>query len=330
MIFSSGDGTFDFDGDVLASAFDLEIPTRENVLDYVGGYVQLGHASVDVNLIGNSARPFYGGSEIALLSDMTGTFVDGSGITFTDLGGGVNEISITAAGINISHMPAGDNGQYSRISSGGLLVWDDLDIVAGTGMVAATDPVTKQVTVSIDDLGVDTDQLADAAVTTDKIDDDAVDYTQINSDRTAPDAVAGLYTLIVETDGIGGGELQWQKGGAAGVLGTIDRLEAASVANSSDVTDVQVLAGSVGPYMLHYVELEDLIVGRSGVLTVTIDGTNVIDEETFTSTEALVIANDADAQFDFPYFAKESFEVKFRRTGSAGTIHCSAKAVLMG
>lgn len=333
VIFDSGDGTFRFQGDVLADAFDLNVGTRENVLQWAGGYIQLGYITEDVNVIGAATRPFYNGGEIALLADIAGTFVEGSGINFDDLGGGVNAIEIEVHGINISHMPIGDEGQYSRISAGGLLVWDDLDIVAGAGMVIATDGPTKQVTVSIDNLGVDTAQLADDAVTLDKVADDAIGFLQLYSDRVVPDASPGLYTLIVDTtSGASPWELKWQKGGAAGVLGTLTREETAptGVGNSSDVTDVTALSGTLGPYMIHLVSFTDLISGRSAVLTVTIDGVNVFDEETISYTAPTVIANDAAATYDFPFFAKESYEIKFRRVGTAGTIYCIAKAVGMG
>jgi len=335
VIFDSGDGTFHFQGDVLADAFDLNIGTRENILQWAGGYVQLGHITEDVNLIGVSTRPLYNAGELALLSDVAGTYTDGSGITFTPLGGGVEEIGITTNGINVSHMPVGLNGQYSRLSAGGLLEWDDLDIVAGNSMVVATHPTTKQVTVSVNDDGVDTLQVADDAITNDQLDDDSVDYTNLLAVRTVPDAEPGLYQLVAESTGPDAGTLLWQKGGSAGVLGTLDRDETptAGIDNDDLVIDVTALSGTNGPYMIHEVRFTNLLSSREALLTITIDGqtVNVFDDYLVDSTEPNVIMNDADAQYDFPFFAKESFEIKFRRIGATGgDVTCHAKAVRMG
>lgn len=333
VVFDAGNGRFEMQGAVLVDVIDLNVGARENVLAFSSGEVQVGHDSVPINLLGSGTRPEYMGGELALLTDAQGTYQAGLGITFTDVGGDVDEISISDNGIVIAHMPAGGaNGQYSRISALGVLEWSDLDIVAGTGMVVTTHGTTKQVTLDINDLGVDTAQIADEAVTTAKLGIDSVDFEQINAVRTIPIANEGLYTLIVDADGAGGAELQWQKGGSAGVLGTIDRLEVSSIGNSSDSTDVVALAGTTGPYMIHFVELEDLVFGRNGLLTITIDGQTIpiFDEEVITYQDPTVIANDAAALYDFPFFAKESFEIKFKLSGSAGTIKCSAKAVVMG
>jgi len=327
-------GGFEFEGAV--SVYELSIPlaAMQTVLWYSSGDFQVGHAGTNINLVGLGARPLYNDADLALYSDVGDTYTDGSGITFT--GSGPIEMSITVNGINISHMPIGDNGQYSRISSGGLLEWSDLDIVGTTDqVVVATNPTTKQVTVSIDNEGIDTAQIKDGAVTTPKIAVDGVDYLNLDAVRTIPDAQPGIYQLIVESTGVDAGTLQWQKGGAAGVLGTLSREEtaAAGVDNSDLVTDVVALAGTTGPYMIHEVRFTNLLSTREAVLTITIDGQTIpiFDEETIDYLEPDVIMNDADAQYDFPFFAKESFEIKFRRIGATtGDVTCHAKAVRMG
>lgn len=334
VIFNAADN-FEFNGAIMADGFDLDIDGgRQTVLAFSSNEIQAGHASKDINLFGFSARPLYNDAALALYSDVGDTYTNGSGITFS--GSGPTEISIAVAGITLLHMPAGLQGQYSRISSGGLLAWEDLDIV-GTAdqVVVATHPTTKQVTVSIDSQGIDEAQIKDGAVTTPKIAVNGVDYLNLDAVRTVPDAQPGLYQLIVESTGVDAGTLQWQKGGAAGVLGTLSREETASsgVGNSSDVTDVVALAGTTGPYMIHEVRFEDLLSTREAVLTITIDGQTIpiFDDETIDSTTPEVIMNDADAIYDFPFFAKESFEIKFRRIGATvGTITCHAKAVRMG
>jgi len=326
VVFDSGNGMFWFQGDVLADAFDLNVGTRENVLQWTGGYIQLGHATEDVNIVGVSARPLYKGDELALLNDVAGTFVEGSGINFDDLGGGVSAIEIEVHGINISHMPIGDNGQYCRISGGGLLEWSDLDIVAGTGMVVTTHGTTKQVTLDIDNLGVDSAQLADDAVTEDKIADDSVHWEAFIADRTNPTGDFGLYTLIVDTQGTP--ELKWQKGGAAGVLGSIETLVDSAV-NSSTTVLVPAMDGFNGPYMIYDIRFSSVASNKSDVLEVYIDGILVIDE-TIPYTQPIVVANEVAAHFDFPFFAKESFEIKFMKAGAgAGSVGCAAKAIRM-
>ena len=327
VLFDSGDGSFYFQGDVLADAFDLNIGTRENILSWAGGYIQLGHITEDVNIIGADTHPLYNGSPLALFSDIAGTYVDGSGITFTPLGGGVEEIGITTNGINISHMPVGLNGQYSRISAGGILEWDGLDIVAGTGMVVAEHATTKQITVSIDNLGVDTAQIADEAITEDKLDDDCVNFENILADRTNPTGDPGLYTLIVDSTGTP--TLEWQKGGAAGVLGSVE-IRADNGATSSDTVFVECFNETNGPYMLYEIIIAGMASGKSCELQVIIDGQPEVIDEIIPYTTPNVIKNEAGAIYDFPFFAKESIEVKQRRVGgTTTTITCSVKAIRM-
>ena len=326
VVFDSGNGMFWFQGDVLADAFDLNVGTRENVLQWAGGYIQLGHATEDVNIVGVSARPFYKGDEIALLNDVAGTFVEGSGINFDDLGGGVSAIEIEVHGINVSHMPLGDEGQYSRISGGGLLEWSDLDIIAGTGMVVTTHGITKQVTLDINDEGVDTAQIAENAITEEKVGDDSIHWEAFIADRTNPTGDFGLYTLIVDTQGTP--ELKWQKGGAAGVLGSIETLTDSAI-NSSLTVLVTALDGFSGPYMIYSLVFSSLTSSKSGVLEVYIDGVLVI-EETIPHTALGVIGNEVTYMFDFPFFAKESFEIKFMKVGGgSGSVGCAAKAIRM-
>jgi hypothetical protein len=324
VVFSAG-SDFEFQGDVLADAFDLDVGTRQNVLAFSVTEVQVGHASVNINLLGDATRPMYNGADLALLSDAADIYVAGSGITFTPLGGDTYEIGITTNGINISHMPASPvNGYYSRVSSGGALEWAGLDIVAGTGMVVNEHATTKQITVSIDDLGVDTTQLAADAVTEAKIADDAVDYEHINADTTIPDATAGLYTLIVDTSGTP--ELQWQKGGAAGVLGSIAVVEDSNSTSSTQVTDIDE---SDGPYMVTEIVISGSGSGSQTPLELWIDGILVIDE-TYDDLITKIILNDADAEFDFPFFAKESVTVKHSVTGTPNSTTVSVQLIRMG
>lgn len=327
VIFSAADN-FEFEGAILAEAFDLNIGARENVLAFSSGEVQVGHASVDINLFGLSIRPLYNGGEIALKSDVAGTYVEGSGITFTDVGGDVDEIAITPAGINVSHFPAGAVGEYLRISSGGPIAWESLDIVAGTGLVVAEDGA-KQITVSIDNLGVGNAQLALSSVAQNSMADDAISYLELHADRVLADASPGLYNLIVDVASPGVGTLEWQKGGAAGVLGTVEVLAGSDSCSAEDPDPYEeILAGSTGPYVITKFWYTNLISGRSAEILVVIDGETVLDE-TINYLTQTIIANDEDAHYDFPFFAKESFSITHRRTGTVGTITGNATALRM-
>jgi len=307
VVFDSGSGDFEFEGSVEAETFDLDIEgSVENVLAYTSSEVQVGHASVDINLLGLASRPLYNGFDIALTSDIAGTFVEGSGITFEDLGGGVSEINITTNGITSAHLPIGNNGEYPRLSPGGVTIWGSLDVIAGAGMVVNEDGGTKQLTVSIDDLGVDTAQLADDAVTLAKLADDAVDFTNINATRGLD--VDVQYSLTQTND-----TLEWVKGAAGGVLGSTELIEEDSGSTASD-TYIEFMNVTDGPYILEKVHGGGTTAQQyhQAWFQIWVDGVLVIEDYAYGySSRGDVLLGDG-GYYAFPLFAKESLVIKVK------------------
>lgn len=332
VVFAAGDDTFDFLGDVQAVAFDLDIGTRENVLYFSSGDVKVGDVSVGIDLIGDTARPLYNGAALAMLTDTTGSIQAGSGITFT--GADPTDISVTENGITAFHLPASpEEGKYLRLNSTPEVYWSGLDIVAGAGspdaLVVSENGTTKQITIDINNLGVDTAQLAVDAVTQIKIADDAIGYKEFDADRGTPDTSDGLYLLTVDTvDGVG--TLEWQKGGAAGVLGTIEVIAEYDENSTTDYEEVVSLAN--GPYVITKVWYTILASPQTGMVEVVIDGQPAVLEVTLDDGGAngnILIGNTEDAVYDFPFFAKTSVVIRHKRVGGTGTIRCDVEAMRM-
>jgi len=325
VVFDSGDGTFDFLGDVLATAFDLDVGTRETVLEWSGTYIQLGYASEDVNIIGAADRPLYKGAALALLGDTTGSIADGSGITFT--GSEPTTISITEDGINASHMPDGEGGQYLRLNTAAdTILWEDPDIIAGNGIDVAINGSTNQVTITAAD--VDTAELADDAITQVKVADNAIGYMELYADRGVSGTTDGLYTLVVDTVG-GVGTLEWQKAGADGIVGTLEVVEDYYEGSSESYTEV--LNVTNGPYVITLVEYTTLADPNEAWIQIIIDGQPaVIDDELMTDAAPILIGNTEDAVYDFPFFAKTSVEINQKRVSGSGSVKCEATVMRMG
>jgi hypothetical protein len=173
-------------------------------------------------------------------------------------------------------MPVGNNGEYARLSPTGTLVWDSLDITAGTGMAVTENAGTKQVTVAIDNLGVDTAQLAADAVTAAKLADDAVVYANIDAAEPAGWSASSTYSLVATNRVVA-----WQRGGE--LLGTAettgfydDSRKVDSPVTSPDVD----ISESNGPYIINGVN----VLGKAGTTgddvkcIITCDGVTVINK----------------------------------------------------
>jgi len=272
-----------------------------------GAQLNLGNALVDLNLRGLGVNPTYNGAPLALLSDTVGAYVQGDGLTFTDLGGGLTfEIGITLNGITRNFMPVGLEGQYSRLNPAtGVLEWDGLDIAAGTGMEVTENPVTFQTTVGIADLGVDTLQIADDAVNQDKVADGAVGYFQIDADQGAVVPTTD-FTLVQRDD-----QLEWRKGGS--ILGTVQDLSDRDLITYGGVLPVPyytMVSGSNGPYVIHALAITKTeLAGDTSGYEIIIDGNSVKSGTTGLGTG--VSEGRSDVLFG-PLFAKESFEIKGR------------------
>ena len=289
----------------LALAIDND-GTYYDIISATGDVLTVGNTALTMNLTGLGTRPQFKGDDLALFDDLGDTYVAGTGIQFNDLGGGVQEIVIEPAGIEASHFVAGDPGEYLRLSPGGLLVWDSLDIVAGTGITIVEDPGTKQIEVGIDDGGVDTDQLAYDAVTADKIDDDAIDYEHIYADRTDPDAnPTTQYSLTVT-----GGTLEWAEGGGSGSLrGTAERLRPWTrydvVEGGSEGAPDKSWTESNGPYIVEYAAFVlDHSTPRAVSLKIVADGIEV-----FNATAGPIGVGDPDPYFRGVIVAKETLAI---------------------
>jgi hypothetical protein len=305
VVFDSGAGTHRFTGDLrIDEALQLDTGSGfVDILTYTAVQVQLGNAGADLAFLGADSRPLYNGADLALLTDLSGIYIAGAGISLTPSGGST-EIAIETNGINISHMPIGDYGEYLRISSIGILEWDSLDIVSGTGMSVTEDPVTKQITVAIENLGVDTAQLAADAVDGTKIADDAIGLEHIDaSGNTDP---AETYSLTVT-----GSTLAWAEGsgggGSGGLLSTkeFDSYQISIGGGGAEKT----VEYSNGPYIIYSISC---VSGSAWGATYKIS----IDNEPDVLTGGF---NDADTEIrseeDIPIFAAETISV-YIKSGS--------------
>lgn len=278
----------------------------EDIIE-VNANLNLGSAAIPLNLRGSATNPNYNGVALALLADTVGAYVEGDGVTFTDLGGGLTfEIGLTINGITRNFMPVGINGQYSRLDpTTGVLIWDSLDIVAGTGMEVTENPVTFQQTVAITDLGVDTLQIADDAINQDKIADLSVGYEEILANQTAV-VPATDFTLVLRDD-----ILNWRKGGA--ILGTVQDVSASASywGTNPPVPWDTLVSGTNGPYVIHKVYVggsgdTDL----SGGVEVICDGNSAFMGTLFWDTSE----QEGNVATFGPLFAKETFEIKVQRS----------------
>ena len=161
-----------------------------------GANITIGDVVAPLYFLGDGTRPYFNGDAIALLSEVGGSYLAGDGIAITALGGDVYSVALEANGITEVHMPAGNPGEYARLDAGGVLVFENLDLVAGTGIALVE--VAGEFTISIDDLGVDTLQLAADAVDGTKIADDAIGVEHIDASGTL--AAGTTYSLTVTDD----------------------------------------------------------------------------------------------------------------------------------
>jgi hypothetical protein len=295
---------FIFEGDVLIAASGF---ADVALASYDGSTVELGSASKVLDLLGSAARPTYNAAELALFSEIGGDYTSGSGITITDLGGNTYQVNIETNGIEASHMPSGTNGEFLRLA-GGALDWQNLDVVAGTGIVVGV--VAGQVTVNIDDLGVDTAQLAADAVTQAKIADGAVGVDQL--DTTSPGIDGKTYSLIV-TDEV----LDWVEGGGGtgAFMSTAEILDGNADCDGGDpgITYTTIASGSSGPYIIEDIIYESHIGSANWtvLIKVFIDGNPTETVELSESVEGTSYIN-------YPYYAESEFEIQARVGVSAG------------
>lgn len=221
-------------------------------IEVVADEINFGDVLATVNLRGSAGRPTYNGDELALFSDVSETYLEGDGIVFTSVGPNVSEIGIAPAGLTPTFFPASDPGYYLRLEPvTGNLIWDDLAIVAGTGIATVVDPGDRFVTINIDNLGVDTAQLQLSSVDDTILAPDSVTLEKIAADRGAfPDP--GIEYSLVQLDG----NLEWHRGGAGALVSTAEidstNLSCSAGGASNDVTL------SNGPYMIY------LITGSNG------------------------------------------------------------------
>jgi hypothetical protein len=190
----------------------------QDVIAEAGNDLTFGASAFNLLFLGAGARPKYNGQDLALLAETGGTYVEGNGITIYEFAAQQFEVSIKSQGMVAEFFPLSDPGYYLRLDpTTGVLGWDDLDLIAGTGMALVTDPLTRAITINIDDEGVNTTQLFPGAVTENKLGDDAVEYTKIKADRgsLAPDTEFSLVYL--------NGDLEWHKGGAGSLVSTAER-----------------------------------------------------------------------------------------------------------
>jgi len=301
VVMDSGNGVHQFTGDIQVTEH-VQLDGGSgfvDILGYASAQVQVGNATLALNVLGNAARPLYNGAALALYTDAGGNYSAGAGITISALGGGAEEISLSTNGITATNMPVGNNGEYSRLGPTGTLVWDSLDIVGGTGIAVNEDAGTKQITVSIDNLGVDTAQLAADAVTAAKLADDAVVFANIDASAPAGGFVAGSTYTLSSTDSV----LAWQRGGD--LLGTVELITGSKNVTESGhayPTPVSIKSGSNGPYIIENI---GYTARRDGpVYTVTV---YIYVDGTLISTGSL---SDVGDYINYPLLCKETFDIK--------------------
>jgi hypothetical protein len=273
--------------------------------------ISLGDSSYTVNLVGSGTRPTFNDIGLALLSELGGSYLAGDGIAITDLGGDVYSVALEANGITEDHMPAGNPGEYARLDSHGVLVFENLDLVEGTGIaLVETD---GEFVISIDDLGVDTAQLAADAVDGTKIADDAIGVEHIDASGTL--AAGTTYSLTVTDDA-----LAWVENSGSGSGGFLSTVEILDTGNEAVVGDdgvspppayATVVSGTSGPYIIEeIIYAANIGAGNWGVsLEIWIDGTLV------TTTASLSTPDQS--YINYPYYAQESFDIKARAGVSA-------------
>jgi hypothetical protein len=329
-----GDVEFDSAGDIFRFKGDVRVDEALQLYDgaswvdavtYNSG-IEVGEATEALKLVGSEGRPTYNGTDLALSTDISSLFQAGAGITFSALGASATEIGITTNGINATMMPVGNNGEYLRLSPVGLLIWDSLDITAGTGMAVSEDAGTKQITVSIDSLGVDTAQIAADAVTIAKMADDSVAEDQIAATDPTAGFVAGqLYGLFYDY----GTGLVWQRGGE--LLGTAELVgpsysgspgyfAATYVTQGTEGSPDKEYTASSGPYVItEAVWLGDKPGNDASVyLLIQADGVEVYKNDKGGDGGA----KDYGSTDEEPYLrgaiiAKESISIKLWATGTA-------------
>lgn len=279
-----------------------------NFAIFDGSDITIGDVAVPLCFIGDGTRPYFNGDAIALLSEVGGSYLAGDGIEITDLGGDVYSVALEANGITEDHMPAGNPGEYARLDSGGVLVFENLDLVEGTGIALVE--VDGQFTINIDDEGVDTDQLAADAVDGTKIADDAVGYEHI--DATCAESAGVTYTLT-ETDGV----MEWVEGsgggGSGSLLGTAEIISSFveipfSTHPGSGAYQTEA-SGSDGPYIIETVSYIARLAGSfySVLVQVLVDGVTIVSSS----------LDDVGEYLQFPLYAKTSFEIKAKVASGA-------------
>lgn len=298
---------FIFEGDVFIAASGF---ADVALASYDGSSIGLGSASKALGLLGSAARPTYNAAELALYSEIGGDYTSGSGITIVDLGGNTYQVNIETNGIEASHMPSGTNGEYLRLA-GGALDWQNLDVVAGTGIAVGV--VAGQVTVNIDDLGVDTGQLADDAVTQAKIADGAVGVSQINT--TSPGIDGKTYSLVVTDEA-----LDWVEGGGGtgAFMSSVEILDDTAAVSATDFTSYE--SGSSGPYIIELFKINAGSGDDPGTYAqIYIDGALVWEGQSTTLSTIVDLLK-------YPLYAKDSFDIKAKCNppnpyGNQGTIY---------
>jgi hypothetical protein len=268
-----------------------------------GSDLTIGDVTAPLYFLGDGTRPYFNGNAIALLSEVGGSYLAGDGIAITDLGGDVYSVALADNGITEDHMPAGNPGEYARLDSGGVLVFENLDLVEGTGIALVE--VAGQFTISIDDAGVDTLQLAADAVDGTKIADDAIGVEHI--DATGTLAAGTTYSLTVTDDALAWVEGSGGGGGGGSLLGTAEIIFGtqgfSGVVGRGDYTSAE--SGSDGPYIIERVYYSSQNSVPPGINTavpvkVFVDGVEMVNAS----------LSDVGDYLEFPLFAKTSFDIQ--------------------